>query len=722
MKLPFDIYKLSVKKRLLWGFTLSAAVSLSVTLIAFSIPAISVLEWQMSDSWAREGYGHTVSNNVAVVGVDEEFLNTHGWPLEKDLYGDFIDYLLEMGARVIALDIIFADNLESCDKNDSMFRELIGYSSNVVLAYGARFSDFEFNVHRRSHMIPSRYAIAKGTIKGLEASGGVLPYRALLDKATHMGFFNLARPFPDGIDRRIPLLISQDSLIYPSFALSACFLFDSTGTSLKRQGNRLFVNDKEIPVDREGYLCVDFSDSIPVYTMTDLRKSHKAWLQGNSPSIGREQLHGRIVFIGNTALSLGDFGITPLSAREGLGRSPNVLMHARAASTILKGTGLRSNERPAAVLTSIIIIAAIAVLFYLLSPQIAVTGAFLIFGFVYFLSRYLYSSGYFLPVLEGICSGSLFSVFGSLIVYFEKEVDRKFLFNTFSTYLSSDIINEMHKERIKPELGGEMVYATAFFSDIENFTTISEQLSPVDLISYLNEYFSTMTGILLNNNGTLDKYIGDSIVAFFGAPKPTHCHAFDACRAAVLMQEALERLREQWMNDSARKHLTAIKMRIGINTGHFVTGNVGCSLRMNYTMLGDTVNLASRFEGAAKEYGADTIVGEQTFDLVRHDFLFRCLDNIRVKGRSEPVLIYQLMGFAEKSDDRVRELISKYENAFELYRKGEFESAAAVFDGAITLENSPDLRNPSSVMAKRCRKLMEEPVLDWDGIYNISMG
>jgi adenylate cyclase len=237
-------------------------------------------------------------------------------------------------------------------------------------------------------------------------------------------------------------------------------------------------------------------------------------------------------------------------------------MHARAASTILKGTGLRSNERPAAVLTSIIIIAAIAVLFYLLSPQIAVTGAFLIFGFVYFLSRYLYSSGYFLPVLEGICSGSLFSVFGSLIVYFEKEVDRKLLFNTFSTYLSSDIINEMHKERIKPELGGEMVYATAFFSDIENFTTISEQLSPVDLISYLNEYFSTMTGILLNNNGTLDKYIGDSIVAFFGHQnRPLPC--IRCCRRGTDAEHL--RLRN---NDErfCQEHLTAIKMRIGINT------------------------------------------------------------------------------------------------------------------------------------------------------------
>jgi adenylate cyclase len=346
--------------------------------------------------------------------------------------------------------------------------------------------------------------------------------------------------------------------------------------------------------------------------------------------------------------------------------------------------------------------------------------ALVLLGALFFLSRYFYTNSHFVPVVEAAAAGGMFVVFASLGIYLERDADHRYLRATFGKYISPLLIADMAENNIQPALGGEEVYGTAFFSDIESFSSFSETLSPMELIAHLNEYFSTMTRILLDHSGTLDKYIGDAIVAFFGAPRPSHHHAREACTAAVRMQEALAGLRAKWQKlPTMPEKVRTLKMRIGINTGRFVTGNMGCDLRMNYTMLGDTVNLAARLEGAGKEYGIYTVVGEETYEVVRHDFLFRKLDTIRVKGRAEPGGIYQLMGKPREGDEGLRELVETYENGLAAYVRGDFPEAKALFESALKLERFPDLKNPSRVMLDRTEHLIRIDPGKWDGVYTM---
>jgi len=720
--MKIDLYSIPSSRRLLLGLGLSAAFSFSVVLAAFSIPAVGVIEWRLADLWAQKAHGRTISRHVAVVGVDEALLNQFGWPLEKDIYGDLVSYLFEMGAHAVAFDVLFADNLDDCGKRDSIFREIVRLYPNVVLCCGALPKDRGVGVlPGRAAAAPRRFAVGRSIGRSVAVGGAVLPYPALLANTTHIGFLNQARPLTDGIDRAMPVLFSQDSLAFPSLALSAACAGDSmTSGRISLVNGNVEVRGKILPIEADGCMFVNFSDSIPAFDISEVRASHRAWLLGQTPSIGRDQLQGRVVFIGNTALSLGDFGVTPLTAREASGRSPNVMMHAQSAASIIEGSGIRFHGRLFAVLFSAILVLCVCALLYTMPSALALLCAGILFALCVLGSQQLYLACHFIPILEGISASFLFCVFGSLAVYFEKELDRKYLYAVFGQYLSTHIISEMHRKQTRPRLGGEEVFATAFFTDIEGFSSFSEEMSPATLIKNLNEYFDAMTRVLLANAGTLDKFIGDAIVAFFGAPQPSHTHAHDACMAAVRMQETLSALRERWSRtEGIHDKVKKLKMRIGINTGRFVTGNIGCETRMNYTMIGDTVNLAARLESACKEYGVCTLVGEETYQIVRHDFRFRRLDKIQVKGRGKGTFVYQLMGVPRDGDEWIATLNLRYDEALDRYMTGRFKEAAELFDAARTLEKHSDAANPSIVLRDRCLHLARIMPENWDGIFRM---
>jgi Adenylate cyclase, family 3 (some proteins contain HAMP domain) len=716
------LHELPSRKRLGFGFAAAALVSFAVSALFFSFPSINVLEWRLADSWAQKAFGKRVSDKVVVIGVDEQLLNDFGWPLEKDIYGDLIGYLGDMGATGVVFDILFADNLDACGKGDSLFREIVGLTPGVVLCYaGLMDKSSPGKYPGRKSAIPPQFAVGKGTVPDWNVDGAVLPYPQLMRQAHRLGFFNMVPPFFDGIDRKMPLFISQNSLLYPSLALTAAMIGDSNKLVAGQDNLRkITVRGKRIPLDGKGQMYVNFDDSIPVYSLTDVRKSHRQWLLGKAPSINGNAFKGRTVFIGNTALSLGDFGITPLSARELMGRSPNVMMHAAALSTILEGTAITAYGRPYSLLYMALVLLIMGALFYFLPAQAAFPLSVVLIGSGIMGGQWLYARFYFLPVLEGSCAGGLFCLLSTLVVYVEKEMDRKYLYAVFGQYLSPRVIEDMYRRQIKPKLGGAEVNATAFFSDIEDFSKFSEALSPSELVNHLNEYFSVMTTLLLEQNGTLDKFIGDSIAAFFGAPSASPAHAFDACMAAVKMQEALAGLRAKWQQ-SGHLHESAknLKMRIGINSGNFVAGNIGCEIRMNYTMIGDTVNLASRIEGAAKEYGVYTLVGEETYQAVKNDFRFRRLDRVQVWGRGKPTFIYQLMGAPREEDEQMLALIKTFEEALAAYMDARFSDAHRLFEESLKLEKFPDLKNPSQVMLERSRHFLKIMPHEWDGVFRL---
>lgn len=711
---------LPAKRRMTLWMTSAALMAFCISTILFSFPTINVIEWRLADLWATSRYSESVDDKVAVIGIDEAIFDQFDWPLEKDVYGDLIAFLDEAGAEVMAFDIIFSDNLDACGKSDSIFLGMVQLYPKIVFGFGAVANRSQYGLsNTAAKKIPEHFAYSKGSVPGYTVHQTILPYKNLLENTRNLGSVILGVPFPDGIDRRTSLFLSQDSLLYPSLGLSAASIAeDHSEVAWNRDKNIVRIGKHRVWTDEEGHLYLNFSSKIPFYTLSDIRQSHVQMLLGEKPAIGREQLEGRIVFIGNSAPSLGDLGTTPISVKESGVRSPNVMLHARTAATILNDNAIRFHGRQISILVSLLLVLLFALLYRFVPMQYSFLISLAVLGAAISLSRMLYYSNEFVPFLESMTAGGIFIVFASFGIYLEKDSDRRFLFNTFGKYISPALIEDMAQNNVKPELGGQEVYGTAFFSDIESFSRFSEKITPFELITYLNDYFSAMTHTLLDNKGTLDKYIGDAIVAFFGAPRPSLNHAAEACTAAVNMQETLSQLRKRWRKQGhIPEEIANLKMRIGINTGNFVTGNMGCDLRMNYTMLGDTVNLASRLEGAAKEYGIYTVIGENTYKHVKGRFLLRKVDTIRVVGKSESTGIYQLMGKPREDDEQIQELIEIYENGLEHHVRGDFTEAKKLFERSLQLERFPELKNPSQVMLARAKNAILNPPKEWDGVH-----
>jgi adenylate cyclase len=309
-----------------------------------------------------------------------------------------------------------------------------------------------------------------------------------------------------------------------------------------------------------------------------------------------------------------------------------------------------------------------------------------------------------------------------------------------------------------PELGGEAREITAYFTDIQSFSTFSEKLTAPQVVELLNEYLSAMTDILLEDSGTLDKYEGDAIIAFFGAPLDLPDHGLRSCRVAVAMQNKLLELREKWKNekqgpdeperniknyppevwapgDKWPKIVHEMRMRIGVNSGEIVVGNMGSAVRMNYTMMGDAVNLAARLEAGAKQYGVFTMVSQFTMDLefsqngttrkLRDEVEARLIDEIAVVGKSEPVRVYELVAMKGELTDQEQQLFKHFAKGLELYRNMQWDEALAEFEQAERHERFPDAKTtPSQVFMGRCREYKENPPVPpgetWDGVYRMT--
>jgi adenylate cyclase len=305
------------------------------------------------------------------------------------------------------------------------------------------------------------------------------------------------------------------------------------------------------------------------------------------------------------------------------------------------------------------------------------------------------------------------------------EKDKRFLKSTFSTYISPELIDQMYDNKEEPQLGGTEGYHTAFFTDIQSFSGFSEKLTASDLVELLNEYLTEMTDILLDNKGTLDKYIGDAIVAFYGAPAPVKDHEYWACLTAVKMQERLAELRVKWQSDGDRwpEIVHNMQNRIGINTGPMVTGNMGSTMRMNYTMMGDTVNLAARLEASAKQYGVYIQVAEESYKACMDKFIWRDLDFVIVMGKTEPAQVFELIAEKGQMPKGYDKLLPAYHEAVKLYRNQNWGKAIEAFKASDELEDMFPGRktNPSKIYIPRCEHYRDNPPGDdWDGSWALT--
>jgi adenylate cyclase len=423
-----------------------------------------------------------------------------------------------------------------------------------------------------------------------------------------------------------------------------------------------------------------------------------------------DRLRGKVYVVGLTATGTQDRGVIPYSSDYfNVGSYPNIV------NTVLQeGFFKRSGK---ALDLIFIFVAALALSFMIYRQNAKMSLVLIAVSFVvYNLTNVLLFAFARIWIDQLGVNIAIFlpsiTIIG--IKFLSEESQKRFIKSAFSHYLSNQVIDDIIKNPEALQLGGEEREVTLFFSDIKGFTSISEQLTPSALVLLLNDYLSGMTDIVLDYKGYVDKFIGDAIMAFYGAPGNDPDHAQAACFAAIDMQKALKEMRTRWKKEGAAE----IYSRFGINTGPAVIGNMGSRTRMNYTAMGDTVNLASRLEGANKYYGTYSMISEMTYAKVKNDVEVRYLDKIRVVGKELPITVYELVNRKGSLPHTQKELFEIYNSGIELFNKREWEKARNAFKSALKVVKDD---GPSKTYIERCAEFIEKPPSKkWDGVYKLS--
>ncbi len=424
-------------------------------------------------------------------------------------------------------------------------------------------------------------------------------------------------------------------------------------------------------------------------------------------------LEGSFCIIGQTGTSTTDIGVNPFEEEY-----MNVGIHASTLNTILSGEFL--DDRPwwyssvLALLLSLLVM----VIIRKFQPIYAVGG-----GFIFTLlvlaagGGYFLGTGIYLNLLAPVLSVFFTSIFIFIVNFFLLEKEKSFIRNAFSHYLSPDVISELVSNPDNLNLGGEEKRLTAIFTDIQGFSTIAEKLNATELVDLLNAYLTEMSNTILDLRGTIDKYEGDAIIAFFGAPMAYDEHSANACLSAVRMKRAEKELNEYFL----REQMSPVPLftRIGINTGDMVVGNMGTPKKMDYTIMGNAVNLAARLEGVNKQYGTGILVSEETYKSGGADFSARQLDRVRVVGINTPVRLYELIEEKSMTDDKTLEAMEIFQSALNIFEEREWVKAQKNFSKVLKIIPED---GPSRKYIQRCKDNMKKPPgKDWDGVFSLTM-
>ena len=550
-----------------------------------------------------------------------------------------------------------------------------------------------------------RNIIGDGPMFDVPRAGGLLlPIDKFVDVSDGFGFVNF-HPEIDGGLRWENTAIEYLDRYYPSIAIRMMMEYYGLGQDdlaiVKGEGIRL--GDISIPTDDKARMLVNYYGpygSMQYYSIVDI-------IEGNYPP---GTFQDKIILVGGAATGLGDVWLTPFDPSL-----PGVEKHATVISNILQGDFIK--RPPSARMISLLLIVAVgfalgffiprlpSVLHVLLftSTTLAVLFGVVVITFTAF--------GIWVNLIYPLLSLLIVSVGVVVYQYFTEEREKRQIKKAFKMYLNDALVEQLAESHDGLQLGGDEKVLTVLFSDIRNFTSISEGMTPEQLVSLINTYLSLMTKTIMNENGTVDKYIGDAIMAIYGAPVYSEEHPAQACRAALKMMYDLDQVRGQWKE----RGYPEITIGIGINTGRMVVGNMGSEDRFDYTVMGDSVNLASRLEGLTKAYGAGIIVSEFTEEKLS-GFVHKDLDLVRVKGKDKPIRIFELL--AEGTPDKAMELeLEQYSEALELYRKMHWDKALDAFK-ALEKEHNVLLYN---IYGKRCAAFKENPPEgDWDGVFTFT--
>ncbi|MBD3414968.1 MAG: CHASE2 domain-containing protein, partial [Candidatus Aminicenantes bacterium] len=533
-----------------------------------------------------------------------------------------------------------------------------------------------------------------------------LPIQELISGLQGVGNVRFS-PDEDAIYRRMPLLFSCNDVIIPALSLEVSNFVCENTIQLRKDGY-IWKGQRKIPLDDSGQMIINYHGpqrSYPTYSVASIINSWAQINEGKKPQIPPSQFEGKIVFIGTSAPGLFDLRSTPLSSV-----SPGVEIQAVVVDNILNNDFI-SIPRKSITWVLILIFALLTGIgvSFLNKPWIIGLFFILCLALPAVMAGLCFLSGYWLEWIAPEMAVLTSFISAALLNYSIEGKQRRFIKNVFRYYLSPSLIEMIVRDPELLKLGGEKREITSLFTDIKGFTSISENLSPDELVNLLNLYLSEMSDIILSYKGTLDKYEGDAIIAFWNAPLEQKDHALLACRAALDCQNRLDEMRSSF--DS--QYGCRLHMRIGINTGPCVVGNMGSRRRFDYTAIGDSVNLASRLEGACKQYRVAILIGQETHSRIRDFFLTREVDIIRVVGKGRPVKVFEIIAEKDSATESQRNLVSEFQSALKKYRNREWKQARNMFESIKQDELS-------GLYAQRCVEFQKNsPPLNWDGVFDL---
>ncbi len=606
---------------------------------------------------------------IAIVAIDDASIARLGrWPWPRGTHAKIIDNIAAQKPRAIGYDVNFPETSNPAD--DAALAQAVKNAGNVVMP-------IELEVKTSSDAVY------------FDSSKMLRPIPEISGAAVRLGHVN-QQPDSDGVVRRVALAVTApDKSRIPSFAsqvaeVGGTKVDPAEGTDAQK---RLIISYPDAP----GKAFVNWFSAADVF----------------DGSVRLDALKGAFVLVGATAPDLHDTVITPTSN----GRSmPGVEVHASVLDTLLQHRFLRAV--PA--WFNALLLAVLGLLMGLIVPRMrarwSVPMALAIWIGWFVAAFLLFDRGWILDVLWA--TFTLFIGFAAVVLErrIASERQKREIRNAFSRYVSGSVVKSILDDPSKLKLGGERRRMTVLFSDVRGFTTISEGLKPERLVEIMNTYLSSMTDVVFENGGVLDKYIGDAVMAFWNAPFDQPDHADRAVKTALNM---LAKLKE--MNAANKFGDLQFKIGVGVNTGDMVVGNMGSEDRFDYTVIGDSVNLGSRMESLTKEYGVSLLVSEATREGLKEKYLMRAVDLVAVKGKKEPVRMYEVVKLESEASPADNKLVARFGEAMQAYNAKAFDKAVSITDDL--LSQFPD-DGPTKVLNARAKHFMQEPPpADWNGVW-----
>ena len=732
----------ATRKRVSWWLGILASVALAgITMLAGRTGLLYDLELKSYDGrFLIRGPISVEHSDIIIVDLDDESFSTlpHRYPFPRSYYAKMIENLFAAGARLIVFDVQFLEPSDP-EEDQALADATERYKDRIIHA-----SKISFQRNDKIEEVIQR---------------ALVPIDPIANTGVAKGIVNEIKD-PDGFTRQYPIFIHVDSTSWLPLGIKALQLIaDLPDTT------RLYPNPRAIQygpytiprmategepsmlinfygpartfptfsfahvLDTEDFdLLVDDTDYMKWFTMSDEQFSLLEMLLPPEAVEPFRELRSanpfrdKIVFLGASTAELQDLKRTPFysyttpDGHKDLIETPGVETHANALQTILDSNYIY-NVPP--IYEYLLVLVLTILVFFLNNSTRLLTGSLLTLGLALVLTViifYLFIEhrvwvALIAPLTSIVIAYLATTLYHAVLEQREKAMIR----GMFAQYVPQKVVSELIQNPDMLKLGGERRRMTALFTDVAGFTSISEKLTPEDLVGLLNEYLSEMSKIILDNEGIIDKYEGDLIMAEWGAPVFFEDHATWACRAALKMQKRLAELREGW----EKRGIPRLSSRVGINTGPMIVGNMGCLEVFDYTVMGDAVNLASRLEGANKSYNTTIMIGPETWNDVHEHFVTRMLDDLRVKGKAEPVRVYELLGETmDELSEACQAALPHYNEGLELYRNRKFEEARQKFETALSI--APEDGPTKTYLARCAHCIATPPPDDWDCVFELT--